>query len=145
MRCPAEDLSMTFVHRSCAPCRTNSAWQPRHAALPQPGKWLAALAALCLISNLQAEMRTITIEDFGGKADGRTDCGPALQKALDFAKENPGTTLRLGGVVRILTPQARDGETDKLHKGGFDMAAGVRGATIVSRSRKIIPAGPGIR
>lgn len=120
---------MTFMRRPYAPCRTNSAWQPRHAALPQPRKWLAALAAICLAPNLQAEMRTITLEDFGGKADGQTDCGPALQKALDFAKENPGTTLRLGGVVRILTPQAYDGDTDEAYKGGFAMAAAVRGAT----------------
>lgn len=50
-----------------------------------------------------------TIADFGGKADGTTDNGPAFMKAFEFAASHPGTTLRLGGVCRVMTTQTKDG------------------------------------
>jgi hypothetical protein len=71
-----------------------------------PVKTMAALLFACLLSPLFPLLRTI--EDFGGKADGKTDCGPAFAKAFAFAKTNPGTTLRLGGPCRITTPQATE-------------------------------------
>ncbi|MEK6794478.1 MAG: right-handed parallel beta-helix repeat-containing protein [Spirochaetota bacterium] len=48
------------------------------------------------------------IADFGGKADGTFDNGPALQKAFTYAASHPGTTLSLGGVCRIATPQSNN-------------------------------------
>ncbi|MBI4975934.1 MAG: right-handed parallel beta-helix repeat-containing protein [Spirochaetes bacterium] len=49
-----------------------------------------------------------TIADFGGKADGAFDNGPALMKAFSYAAVHPGTTLRLGGVCRVSTPQTNE-------------------------------------
>ncbi len=53
------------------------------------------------------EVRSIT--DFGGQADGRTDNGPALAKALAYAAAHPGLTLKLGGVCRVRTAQGEAG------------------------------------
>lgn len=52
-----------------------------------------------------------TIADFGGKADGVFDNGPALQKAFTYAASHPGTILKLGGVCRIATPQSNEGKS----------------------------------
>jgi parallel beta-helix repeat protein len=49
---------------------------------------------------------TIFLTDFGGKADGTTDNGPALMKAFAYAKTHPGTVLHLGGVYHVLHSQA---------------------------------------
>jgi hypothetical protein len=79
-------------------------------------------ALLCSTSFLHAKVHSI--EDFGGKADGVTDNGPALAKAFAFAKENPGTTLSLGGVCRVMTPQTKDSVGT-----GLPMAAGAEGVS----------------
>ncbi len=81
-------------------------------------------ACLCVPSILCAGVKTI--EDFGGRADGMTDNGPALMKALAFAKENPGTVLRLGGVCRISSPQTDDAD-GQVNNGGLPMGAGASG------------------
>ena len=71
---------------------------------------LARLVFILLVGGLihagaqpAGEIRTIA--DFGGKADGTTDNGPALRQAFAFAATHPGTTLRLGGVCLIKTPE----------------------------------------
>jgi hypothetical protein len=76
---------------------------------------------ISLLFTLRSETPNVTIEDFGGKADGITCNGPALMKAFAHAKEYPGTTLRLGGVCRVKTPQTMQGP--------FSMAAGATGVT----------------
>lgn len=85
-----------------------------------------AIGCLFLPSILCAGVKTI--EDFGGRADGKTNNGPAFMKAFAFAKENPGTTLRLGGVCRISTSQTNDGD-GQINNGGLPMGAGASGVT----------------
>ncbi|MBL8994812.1 MAG: right-handed parallel beta-helix repeat-containing protein, partial [Spirochaetia bacterium] len=46
---------------------------------------------------------TKTIQEFGGKADNKTDNGPAFIQAFAFAQTHPGTTLKLGGKCRVST------------------------------------------
>lgn len=62
----------------------------------------------------------ISLDQFGGKADGTTDDGPAFTRALAYAQGHPGTTLRLGGVCRIATPQI----VEQVPKGERKMGAG---------------------
>ena len=77
----------------------------------------------------------VTLEDFGGNPDGITDNGPALMSAFAYAKVHPGTTLRLGGVCRVTTPQTTDGP--------FSMAAGAAGVTnLTIEGGEIILGGP---
>ena len=95
-----------------------------------------AVGCLFLPSILCAGVKTI--EDFGGSADGKTDNGPALVKAFAFAKENPGTTLSLGGICRVMTPQTKDSVGS-----GFPMAAGAEGVTgLTIEDGEIVLGGP---
>ena len=73
-------------------------------------KRLVCLVANFLLLAAFAHAGTFSIADFGGRADGLADDGPALRKAFAYAASHPGTTLRLGGKCRVTTSVNRLGK-----------------------------------
>jgi parallel beta-helix repeat protein len=83
-----------------------------------------------LIAFATARAETRTIADFGGKADGVTDNGPALRAAFVYAAAHPGTTLQLGGVCRVKTPAPMNGPVDDRHRSTVAFGKGMESFTI---------------
>ncbi|MGI2258039.1 alpha-1,3-galactosidase-related protein [Shewanella sp. GXUN23E] len=59
-------------------------------------KSLSGALAMASVGNVTGAMaggKQVSIADFGGKPDSRDDVVPALKQALEYCRENPGTTL----------------------------------------------------
>ena len=70
---------------------------------------LTIMTLWCGTPNVVAQNSTVNLTDFGAVGDGNTDCGPALQAALNaLAAGGGGTLIVPSGRYAIATPVSRD-------------------------------------
>ncbi len=102
---------------------------------------LCANSAAAPVGKSGAAQRVVWVDEFGALGDGRTDDGPAIQRALREACSSTGPAIlrfRSGKTYRILSPRAGTGETAALPDRGVISLEGISDLTVDGNGARLL-------